>query len=138
MFGGCCFGGETLFFKIEDGGRPAKDAPAGFVRTKQLCDYIVIIRGQAWFIDVKSFAKPPTRSVFFPKKGKPKTSTQRQAANFLTMYYAGYLKAGFMIIDNEGGLRPLLGMALFGVYQGRKAPIPRVKKVADIATMPPA
>lgn len=90
-------------YRIEDGGFPIiRAGRQSFVRTKQLCDFILFINNQAFLIDIKCYEKKfliPSR--FYSYYIKKPTSTHKQTMRFMDIACAGFPRTGFMVFDPE-------------------------------------
>ena len=104
IFSDMCEAQGLLFFRIEDGGFLAKDKQGNkiFIRRKQLCDFILFIDSEPYFIDVKNWALSEfiISNFFMSEKRKRPTSTHKQTNNFEKIYIRGYNKSGFIFIHN--------------------------------------
>ena len=84
-------------FRIEDGERYS---PYSYVRKRQPFDFILIVKGKPWFVDVKVIDKDTIPlSKFIPKNIVRKMSpTQNQCENFRIIYGSGYYNCYFAIL----------------------------------------
>ena len=135
-FANCCRAELLCFFRIEDGGRPCRRAPKGFIRKGQVCDFIVSIKGQFWLFDTKTKQKP-IRANFIHTFGTKKTSTHKQAEDFIKAYIHGNPRCGFLFenYDEEGSFSFLSGKRLLNLRLSKKGtPVKTIKirRVSDL------
>lgn len=126
---------NLLFFRIEDGGRPCRGVPNGFIRKAQVCDFILSVNGHFWLIDAKSRANN-SRSVFFPALCQKKlTSTQNQTRNFIRAYKNGNPRCGFFIEKDAGPpfyFIPAVDLVSYGEESKAKVVLKKIDKLSDI------
>lgn len=105
LFSDMCKIQGILHHRIEDGGFYTGKKKI-FVRTKQLCDFVLFIKDAPFFIDIKS-TDNIIPSMFFNNSGK-ETSTQRQAKNFMKIYrHTTFSNLGFIFLNPDSHIPDL-------------------------------
>lgn len=84
---------NILFFRIKDGGRLTKNSL--FIRTPQLCDYIILKDKKIMLVDLKYNGNKDKvlKSKFI---SKTETSTTRQYSNFMKILKSDFKNCGFV------------------------------------------